>query len=324
MNKIEVIGQDIVLNYLKEIVKNKKVGSSFLFSGSKGIGKTTCALWLAQILNCKDKNPPCGKCLSCIKIYNKNHPDLTIIEPISNFIKIDQIRDFQKEIYYKPYLNNYKIYIIKDAHKLIEEAQNCMLKTLEEPPDASIIILIAEIESSLLPTVISRCQKINFAKIIPQDIKDYLINKYQAADSNLDLLINLSKGSLGKTQKFLQNPNLLKMRAKILDLILNIPNLNLFNIIELSNKLEEYKDNLEYMLEILLSWFRDLILLKYNLTDYIINKDKILELKEQMNFYSLWQINKAINLILEFKINFYRNINLRLLLQNILIKLMEL
>ncbi len=167
-----LIGNEETKILLNEIIKNKNFIHSYLFTGIEGIGKTEFAKQFAKQILCLGT----PDCKSCIEFDSQNNPDFTIIEPDGNSIKIEQIRILQMKIIEKPIISNRKVYIIRDSEKMTKEAQNCLLKTLEEPPEYVTIILICSNESLLLNTIKSRCTKINFYPIKNEELQIFLKN----------------------------------------------------------------------------------------------------------------------------------------------------
>lgn len=197
----DIIGNEKAKQILLKTVKNKTVLHSYMFIGNEGIGKSLIAKQFAKMILCENFNEqnlePCGKCKSCIEFDGDNNPDFKCIEPDGKIIKVEQIREMQSKIIEKPIISNKKVYVINDADLMRTEAQNCFLKTLEEPPEFVVIILIVNNESKILPTIKSRCMKIQFSKIDDEDIKSYLKNNYQINNINQNIL-NMCDGSIGK------------------------------------------------------------------------------------------------------------------------------
>lgn len=192
----KIIGNEKVKQYLETSIKQEKVSHSYMFIGINGIGKQLIAKDFAKKLLCLDENCS-NKCKSCIEFDSENHPDFTQIEPDGNSLKIEQIRELQRRIQEKPIISNKKIYIINDSDKMTKEAQNCLLKTLEEPPEFAIIILIGSNESLFLDTIKSRCIILHFDKIQNEKLKSYMQNNY-GLDNIDDEVLKLFQGSIGK------------------------------------------------------------------------------------------------------------------------------
>lgn len=161
-----LIGNDKIKETLNKSIKANTVMHSYMFIGTSGIGKTLFAKEFVKMILCQSgEDKPCNKCKSCIELINNNNPDLIEIEPENGTIKIEKIRQMQEKVLEKPIISNKKVYVIKDAHLMTKEAQNCLLKTLEEPPSFITIIMTGSNESMFLNTIKSRCMKITFQKI---------------------------------------------------------------------------------------------------------------------------------------------------------------
>lgn len=200
----DIVGNNKIKRELQEIVKNNSISHSYLFSGEEGIGKKLFAKEFARMLLCLKNNKACGECSSCVKFDSENNPDFSIIEPDGNSIKIAQIREFQEYVYIKPIVSSKKVFIINDSDKMTEEAQNSLLKTLEEPPEYIIIILVASNENKLLNTIKSRCLKIGFNNIDKKELIQYIV-KEQIITNPSDGLLSMCNGSIGKLIKIKEN-----------------------------------------------------------------------------------------------------------------------
>ena len=241
-----IIGNDKIKVLLNDIINSNNVLHSYMFLGIEGIGKKLFALEFAKMILCTEKNKPCEKCKSCIEMNSNNNPDFNIVEPQSGSIKIEQIRLLQSKIIEKPIISNKKVYVINDCELMTKEAQNCLLKTLEEPPEFAVIILICSNENLLLNTIKSRCTKINFNKLCDSEIEEYF-NKYEISDISLNSsVISNFGGSIKKAIEFNKN---IELYDKINSLFENIDNMNIIEILNSSEVLYKNKDNINEILE---------------------------------------------------------------------------
>ena len=191
-----ILGNNSIKNLLSNSIKADKVSHSYMFVGISGIGKKIMAKDFAKGILCLNEDKYCNNCKSCIEFDSNNNPDLIYIEPDGNNIKIEQIRELQKRIPEKPIISNRKVCIINDADTMTKEAQNCLLKTLEEPPEFVTIILIGSNENAFLTTIKSRCMIIHFEQIADEEILNYLRENYEIEPTTN--MLDLFQGSIGK------------------------------------------------------------------------------------------------------------------------------
>ena len=242
----KIIGNDDNKKLLENTVRSNNVLHSYLFFGTEGIGKKIFAKEFSKMILCNSKDEkPCNKCKSCIEFDSNNNPDFFVIEPDGSSIKIEQIRQMQKSILEKPIESNKKVYIINDAETMTKEAQNCMLKTLEEPQDFIVIILIASNENNILPTVKSRCTKIFFRNLDDADIIKYVNEKNSGIDINKDIL-KLCNGSILKAEFVIQKIDILD---KIKDFVMNIDKQNELVFFQNNQLFYDNKDDIILLLE---------------------------------------------------------------------------
>lgn len=241
-----LIGNNKIKNELRETIKSNNILHSYLFIGDAGIGKKLFARQFAKAILCLNEQKACGRCDSCIKFDGGNNPDYKEIEPDGNSLKISQIRELQGKIYEKPISSNKKVIVIDDSDKMTEEAQNSLLKTLEEPPEYAVIILVATNENKLLNTIKSRCLKINFLPIESSEIKQYIINKQMQLLS--DNILKLCNGSLGKITKILED---IEPYNEVEKSTLMLIGGNIKNIINMFSSFQVLYDNKEIICDLL-------------------------------------------------------------------------
>ena len=250
----KVLGNDLIKETLTKSVKLSKISHSYLFTGIDGIGKKMIAKEFAKMLMCLNEIKYCNSCKSCIEFDTNNNPDFFYIEPDGNSIKIEQIRDLQKKVLEKPIISNKKIFIIDNSDKMTVEAQNCLLKTLEEPPKYITIILITSNENKLLTTIKSRCMTISFNKISDEDIKKYLDTQFGKSNISNDI-IKIADGSIRRAIDIKDKEDLYLSINILIKELQN--NKNVLNIIKnaefLYKRKEEIYEILEYINILLLN-----------------------------------------------------------------------
>lgn len=194
-----ILGNDKIKKELIGSINNEKYSHSYLFLGISGIGKKMIAKEFAKMILCGGEKKYCNKCKSCIEFSSGNNPDFAEINPDGNNVKIEQIRELQRKIVEPPIISNKKVYIIDEADSMTKEAQNCLLKTLEEPPEFAVIILIGSNESNFLSTIKSRCTIIKFNSIPSEKVKNYIEQKYDIHPISENIIL-ASEGSIGKAE----------------------------------------------------------------------------------------------------------------------------
>lgn len=289
-----IIGNDKIKEILYKSVKDKKTSHSYLFVGIEGIGKKEIAKEFAKMLLCISENKYCNTCKSCIEFDTNNNPDFLYIEPDGNSVKIEQIRYIQRKIQEKPIISNKKVYIINDADKMTTEAQNCLLKTLEEPPEYSTIILIGSNENMFLSTIKSRCMIIHFSKIEDEKIRKYLEEKYELKDISQNML-EIFQGSIGKAILLKDKK---EQYEKIEEIIKSLKQKSIIDILNMSEILYKSKEEIFDILE-----YINVILIKLAKTDY--------------------EYIKCINIVEETKTRLKQNANYDMSIDNMLFNMWE-
>lgn len=255
-----IIGNEEIKNNLVESVNRGTASHSYLFIGIQGIGKKLIAMEFAKMLLCLDEKKYCNVCKSCIEFNTNNNPDFLCIEPDGNSIKIEQIRYLQKRIQEKPIISDKKVYIIDDADKMTVEAQNCLLKTLEEPPEFATIILIGSNESSFLSTIKSRCMILHFNPINNLEIKNYLNINYGMKELN-DNVVDMFQGSIGKAIVLKDKQDDYEKISIMLD---NMTSKDLIEITKLAGPIYKNKEEIFQILE-----YINVLLLKKAKVNYL-------------------------------------------------------
>ena len=271
-----VIGNETIKNILEENIKRNQITHSYLMVGIQGIGKKMIAKEYAKAILCLNENKPCNNCKSCIEFNTDNNPDFLCVEPEGNSIKIEQIRKLQKQIQEKPVVSNRKVYIIDDADLMTKEAQNCLLKTLEEPPEFASIILIGTNENSFLTTIKSRCMILHFNRLEDVEVKKYLEQNYDEKNITRGML-DIASGSIGRAINLKDKQ---EQYEKIEQLINSLDKKDLIDIVKSAEILYKSKDDINDMLD-----YANVILLRKAKTNYLYtNCIKIVEnTKKRLN-----------------------------------------
>ncbi|MEK6560843.1 MAG: DNA polymerase III subunit delta' [Nitrospirota bacterium] len=270
----DIKGQDRAINILKRAISNDHVSHSYLFYGPDGVGKKGVAISFAMALNCVEYNDDaCGLCTPCRKIVAGIHPDVTILHEESGEIKIGAIRDVINGMVYKPLEARKRVIIVNEAERFNLSSSNAFLKTLEEPPAETVIILISSSPDMLLQTILSRCQKVAFNQVSPQIITDILIEKLGLEQGQAEFVSYMADGSPGKAIS-LSSEDIQQIRVEILNGLFINGNANKISAFDLSEKYAKDEGYFYNMLFWILTCLRDIMILKENgNTELIINKD---------------------------------------------------
>ena len=313
----QVIGQDKILSLLDYSLKNNAIAHAYLIVGPRHVGKGTLASNLAQALNCDGPELPCGQCRSCQRILEGKHADITPIGLDSKTeIGIDDIRGLQRIANLPPYEGKYKVFIIDDAEYLSTEAANSLLKILEEPPQSVVWLLLVAEEEHLLPTVISRCQRLELKPVPSEHVREALVNSYNVEDNRAKLLAQLCRGRFGWALSALANDDILEQRSQRIDSLVSLLTASLDQRFtyaqELTGQFSQNRRAGAEIIEIWLDWWRDLMLIKGDCQEAIINVDYKTVLEEQARGLNLSEIKEFLNSLCLLQDAISQNVNPRL------------
>lgn len=252
----EIKGQQKAVNLIKAGCRAGRISHAYLFHGPQGVGKSKTARSLARLLNCENPShdwEPCDCCSSCLKGLSGNHPDIIWLEPEGKSLKIGQMRSLQEKANYKCYEGKYKVIMIDDVQLFTVEAANSFLKVLEEPPDNTVFILIAQDTAGLPATVLSRCQPVPFSPLPESIIADIL----QERGINPAFPLTLARGSAGKALQLIEKIDGEKLVKNIRQLLEGLAASSYRLILAWAEEMEKDKDLLEASLEVMAVIYRD-------------------------------------------------------------------
>ncbi|MDP3786345.1 MAG: DNA polymerase III subunit delta' [Candidatus Omnitrophota bacterium] len=330
----DIIGQRLAVDLIKRAIDEKRFAHAYLFIGPEGVGKSLLAKTFAKALNCdRDGMGPCGECVSCKKIEERNHPDVRwftykigekrsgandgwirpdSLEPNkkSPQISIDMIRFLQRAMSLKPYEGRTKVYVIDGADNMTEEAANCLLKTLEEPPKDTVLILLASNMSRLMQTIISRCHKITFYPLDEESVKSELTRRYGLDEKKALCVSRFAEGSLGKAIETIEEDALTK-RDKVVDEFISPKRLGYEDIW----LYDEPRDKVNGILSTLAVYFRDLLVFSLSRdAGLLVNLDKADEVARDSKRYSAERLEEIIEAIAATQERIKRNANIKIAL----------
>ncbi|MBN2643910.1 MAG: DNA polymerase III subunit delta' [Desulfuromonadaceae bacterium] len=316
-----IIGHERQKKLLQHAWQSRRLAHAYLFSGTEGIGKRLMAMALVRMIFCQQQTG-CGSCVACRRIDSNNHPDLLFLEPDGNQIKIDQVRAIQKELTFRPLEAAYRIILVDQAEKMNVAAANALLKTLEEPPDNTLLLLISAHPEQLLETIRSRCQHIPFSRLHPKEIKRVLVEQ---VDSNQDseVLTTMAQGSLKKALGSDRDFYIVR-RRELFRQVSHLTPAAILPLFKLAEELSSDKDQLEEQVGLLISCYRDVFLLSAKGSESLVaNVDLLPQLQTLAGKLSPEQATAKLNALLDCQYHLKRNVNRQLAMENLLIRLVH-
>ncbi len=254
----DIYGQDRQIEMLQRAMRTDRVPHAYLFHGMQGVGKKTTARGLAQALNCREDNADfCGRCPSCSKAVRGTHPDVVCIEPDGIFIKIEQIRDLQNQIQFRPFEGRKRVFILEDADRMNDAAANALLKTLEEPNPSNILILITSRIHALPQTIVSRCQKVRFQPLRPEIIVSFLTGTKAMDAQSARAVAASAGGSIGRALEICTEA-LLNFKQEIAGILAAAGSTSV-SILSLPDSFGKDRESTLQRLDIFREWCRDML-----------------------------------------------------------------
>lgn len=271
-----IYGHEKIIDMLRKTMTQQRTAHAYLFSGMAAIGKRTLAVEFIKAVNCEQSgvlHDSCGECSSCRKIDHASHPDIFFVAPEGQFIRIASIRQMQERTTCRPLEARRRAFIIDDADKMNEESANALLKMLEEPSPANMLLLITTRPYAMLQTIISRCQHVRFNPLGPETVARFLESKIGMDHQSAMLLAALSGGSVGSALE-LNKEDIVAYRTELLRIFSTTSRNEPFSLINFASFLGQKKKEIKYSLNILLTFFRDVLVFKeVGKQEMLINQD---------------------------------------------------
>lgn len=323
----EMIGHADEIQFLQQSIENGKVSHAYLIRGPKGSGKKQMADAFAMALQCEtNKRDACMECHSCKQALSNNHPDIIYLQhekPAT--ISVDDVRvQINDTVQIRPYSSNYKIYIIEDADKMTVQAQNAILKTIEEPPEYIVLILLTSNRDSLLPTILSRCVELRLRPVNSKLIKKYLMEELHVPDYKADICVAFAQGNVGKAVKLVASENFNELKDDAVKLLKYIDDLEIYEVIDTIKNISNYKDDIEDYLDMIMIWYRDVLLFKAtNSMEGIIFSEEMEHIKKRASKSSYNGIERILEALETTKIRLKANVNFELTMELLLMTIKE-
>lgn len=260
----EIVGHEQIKEHLQTAIKDDKPFHAYIFQGDVGVGKEAMAKTFAAGLLCQGEGEkPCKECVSCHQIESGNHPDVVWVQRERSSLGVDEIREqLCNTMDIKPFSSEYKIYIVTEAERMTEAAQNALLKTIEEPPEYGIIILLTSNISELLPTIQSRCLTLEFRPLSSTAVEDFLKVKYKVPDYLAKASAVFAQGNLGKALRYAQSEEFIERKDNILSLLRRVDSMTVSEMLEVITELGTRKDEVKDYIDLMGLWYRDVLIFK--------------------------------------------------------------
>jgi len=332
------LGQESTIEWLSNSIREGAIHHAYLFLGPEHVGKMTLALDLACALNCQSDNPPCGECHACSRILEWKHADVLVPPPAnevdedgeseddktagpSNSILIKQMRKLDHMANLPPFEGKWKVILIDDADRMTVASANYILKTLEEPPEHIVWMLLATNENALLDTIISRCQRVDVRPMAMPELAHMLMERYGADEERANLLARVSGGRTGWAISAMQDDSVMTARASRLESIIQLMQMGPTARFDLSREMDQqYRRDQKAVLETLdvwTTWWRDLMMMKTGCADTVVNVDYVNDLNEQAQSLTLELVRESIANLDEARENLALNVIPRLVFDSL-------
>ncbi len=285
-----IIGHEDIISRFMSSIELNRVNHAYIIAGEEGSGRYTLASAFAKALQCEaGGSEACGECKSCKQAESGNHPDIIVVsKDKETVLSADAIRSqVVEDMEIKPYSSRYKIYIIRDGEMMSEEAASALLKTIEEPPEYGIVIIITKSMEKMLPTIISRCVALTTKPVKEKDIHDYLVKNLGLPESKVTFAIEYGQGNLGKAVLLATNEEYEGLVRSVIDLESNIFDMTIEEVSTAIQKCSDYKMNINDYLDLMMMWYRDILVLKVTGNpDRILFKEQYSVISEQSKYLS--------------------------------------
>ena len=325
----DVVGHKNIIQYIGNAVNSGMVSHAYILNGEKGSGKKLLANLFAMSLQCENREPDgdaCGKCRSCRQALSGNHPDIIRIHHEKpSTITVDEIREqVNNDIVIKPYSSKYKIYIIADGDMMNVQAQNALLKTIEEPPEYAVIMILTENADTLLPTIRSRCVMLKLRNIKDQLVKKYLMEHMEIPDYKADICVAFAQGNMGKAISLATSEHFNEIKEEAVKLLRNIDGMQADELAEAVKKCSEFKMDITDYLDIIAVWYRDVLIYKSTKSvDRVVFSDQMRPIRERASKSSYEGLELILEAIEKAKARLKSNVNFELTMELLLLTIKE-
>lgn len=320
MSLAKIFGHEKKIALLKGAISSGRVAHAYLFHGIDGVGKMTTARNFAKAVNCEQGgSDSCDRCLSCLKMDHGHHPDLVIVGPEGQFIRIREIREIQSQMRFSPLEGRFRVFIIHDAERMNSATANALLKTLEEPVKQNILILISSRAHQIPATILSRCQRLRFDPLPADAVKGFLEEQCGMTKPESELLAASCGGSIGKALEMKENAYMALKNSVIDRLVLLKDPLDFFSFL---SEFGPEREDVIRRLDVLLTWHRDLLYCRESGDiEKLIHRDRADQLRSKAAEYSVGDLLAAVAIINRTRRAIEQNANKQIALECMIFRL---
>lgn len=326
-NFADIIGQEQIKEHLRNAVAAGQVSHAYIINGERSSGKEFIARVFAMALQCeRDGVEPCGECHSCRQALSNNQPDIIYVgHEKPNTIGVEDIRtQINGDIVVKPYSSPRKIYIMNEGEKMTAQAQNALLKTLEEPPAYAVILILTTQVEALLPTILSRCVVLNMKPVPDALVKKYLMEELGVPDYKANICVAFARGNVGKAKLLASSEEFEKVKDEAITLVKYINDMEISEIVKAIKKINEYKFDVNDYLDILSAWYRDVLLFKATRdVNSLIFKEEIQQIMRVSDRSTYEGIENIVKALEQAKRRLEANVNFDLTMELLLMTIKE-
>ena len=323
----EILGHEQIIEHLQNAIQMKKVSHAYILDGEEGAGKKMLARAFAQTLQCEQGGTePCGTCHSCKQALSGNQPDIIWVsheKPAS--IGVEDIREqLCGDIQIKPYSSPYKIYIVDEAEKMTVQAQNALLKTIEEPPAYGVILLLTTNADAFLPTILSRCVTLKLRPVKQEQIRNYLMEELHVPDYQADICAAFARGNVGKAKRLAESDQFGELKDHVIHLVRHLGDMEVYELTEAVRKASDYKADINDYLDLLALWYRDVLLFKATRQiEGLVFADEINTISAQASKSSYEGLEQILKALEKAKVRLKANVNFELTMELLMLTIKE-
>lgn len=321
----EIVGHEQIKEHMQAAIRDKKPFHAYLFQGEEGVGKEALARTFAAGLQCQSESAdkPCKECVSCRQMESGNQPDVIWVTREKASLGVDEIREqLCNTMDIKPFSSPYKIYLVPEAEKMTEAAQNALLKTIEEPPEYGIVILMTSNISALLPTIQSRCLTVEFRPLSTAVVESFVKEHCQVPDYQARASAAFAQGNLGKAMRYAKSEDFIERKDHIISLLRHVEQMDLSEMLAVIKDLGTRKDEVRDYIDLMVLWYRDVLLFKATKDiNQLLFQDEASYISREASHRSYEKIEEILQAFEKAKVRLRANVNFDITMELMLLAL---